>query len=76
MRTSYNLEEEMKRLQNLERSREEQIIIFSCCIENLRTQIKNELDIERRIHLRNNLSMLILCRKALEKSPSFKPIKY
>ena len=66
LRAGNNIGEEMQRLLDKERNREEQILVFSCCIDKLRMQIRDEQDDERINQLINLLSMLTICRKAIE----------
>ena len=66
LRERINIGEEMQRLLDRERNREEQILVFSCCIDKLHIQILDEPDAKRRAQLRDLLGMLIICRKALE----------
>ena len=66
LRTKYNLGEELQRRLNKEQNKEEQILIFSCCIDKLRTQIRKEPDIDYQNQLGTLLAMMILCRNTLE----------
>ena len=66
LRARNNIGEDMQRLLDRERNREEQILVFSCCIDKLHIQIRDEPDSKRRTQLRDLLGMLIICRKALE----------
>lgn len=66
LRARNNIGEDMQMLLDRERNREEQILVFSCCIDKLHIQIIDEPDTERRAQMKNLLGMLIICRKALE----------
>ena len=66
MRPGNNIGEDMQRLLNREQNREEQILVFSCCIDKLRMQIRDEQDEQRINQLMDLLNMLSICRKVLE----------
>jgi len=48
-------------------ARDEQILVFSCCIDKLWLRIRDEEDKEKKLHLVNLLNLLCLSLASLEK---------